>query len=112
MRAWDFPKQTIVVRCETCGREGRYTKAQFLALVGEHARLAEALSRITAGCPRRTKGGAGASAEPARPCQAHFPALSGGQQLQHDPPDHQHGRVPGRKTRRPETPPDQGTRHA
>ena len=34
MRVWDYPKDTVVIACDDCGRRGRNSKARFVELVG------------------------------------------------------------------------------
>ena len=34
MRVWDYPYDVVVVKCDPCEREGRYTKARFIEIVG------------------------------------------------------------------------------
>jgi hypothetical protein len=53
MRVWDYPKETVVIACDECGRRGRYSKARFVELVGGNTHLANALEQIAADCPRQ-----------------------------------------------------------
>lgn len=71
MRAWDYPKDRVVVACFQCRRRGEYTKARFLEIVGRDTALPDALRIIAQDCP---KAGKGANILHDR-CQAHYPEL-------------------------------------
>lgn len=72
MRAWDYPFETVVVRCDLCKREGRYSKVRFLKLVGEHTSLPDALRIVAKDCPKAQKS---LTAIHDR-CGAHYPELA------------------------------------
>ncbi|SFU97201.1 hypothetical protein SAMN04488527_1606 [Aliiroseovarius crassostreae] len=71
MRAWDYPFPVVVIRCDACGRAGRYSKARFVELVGRDTQLPTALGIIAKSCPKANK--------PADVlhdrCRAHYPEL-------------------------------------
>ena len=71
MRVWDYPKDTVVIACDKCGRRGRYSKARFIELVGGDTNLTVALEQIAADCPRQ----AAASKMSIEGCKAYFPDL-------------------------------------
>lgn len=73
MRAWDFPKDPVVIACTECDRRGQYTKARFLELVGRDASITLALATIAKDCP---KAGDQTSVSHER-CKAYFPDLIG-----------------------------------
>ncbi|EEE35125.1 hypothetical protein RKLH11_4297 [Rhodobacteraceae bacterium KLH11] len=56
MRVWDYPFDTVRIDCETCGRFGKYSKKQFLELVGAGTPLPAALRIIAKDCPREQGG--------------------------------------------------------
>lgn len=72
MRAWDYPHDVVVVRCDPCKREGRYPKARFIEIVGGDTQLPCALGIIAKSCAKANK----------PPdilhdrCRAHYPELS------------------------------------
>ena len=72
MRAWDYPRETVVVRCKRCAREGRYTKAKFVEQGGKNTSMSAALGIVASDCKRANK--------PADilhdRCEAHYPELS------------------------------------
>ena len=53
MRVWDYPFEIVNIRCDACGRKGRYSKARFLALVGRSTALPGALRIIARDCPHK-----------------------------------------------------------
>lgn len=71
MRAWDYPFDTVVVQCEPCKREGRYSKARFIELVGRHTALPDALRIIAKDCPKAETQLTGLHDL----CKAHYPEL-------------------------------------
>ena len=46
----------IIVWCEECGREGRYTRAALAARYGWRTALPDVLARLTADCERTGSG--------------------------------------------------------
>lgn len=55
MKAKDWPEDTVTVRCEICGREGRYSKRRFVEIVGTETAMHDALKVIAADCPKAGK---------------------------------------------------------
>ena len=47
-----YPEPAIIVRCEECGREGRYSRAALAARYGWEAALPDVLADLTAECGR------------------------------------------------------------
>lgn len=72
MRAWDYPGETVVIRCDRCKREGRYSKIRFIELVGGNTHLPSALGIIAKDCPRANK----PSGILNNRCKAHYPELA------------------------------------
>ncbi len=72
MRAWDYPKNTVRIACNKCGRNGQYTKERFIELVGRNTSLPQALGVIARSCDRANL--------PAgildNRCKAHYPDLT------------------------------------
>lgn len=58
MKASDYPFPSVRISCAKCDREGRYTRATFVELVGAKTELPDALERISADCPKRQSGAA------------------------------------------------------
>ena len=71
MRAWDFPKDTVRIACDKCGRQGQYTKKRFMELVGKNTQLPCALGMIAQGCDRANL----PSHLMHDRCRAHYPDL-------------------------------------
>ncbi len=55
MKAKDYPFKSVRVSCAKCARQGRYSRAAFVELVGPETMLPDALARISADCPQRQK---------------------------------------------------------
>lgn len=72
MRAWDYPREIVVIRCDKCGRKGRYSKARFVELVGKDTSLPMALGIVAKDCKRANKP---ADISHDR-CGAYFPELA------------------------------------
>ncbi len=53
MKAKDYPFDSVRVSCAKCDRQGRYSHAAFVELVGPETMLPDALPRISADCPQR-----------------------------------------------------------
>ncbi len=53
MKAKDYPFNSVRVSCAKCDRQGRYSHAAFVELVGPETMLPDALERISADCPQR-----------------------------------------------------------
>ena len=53
LTAADYPNETVTIRCESCGREGRYRRQTLVDRFGGDMVLPEILDRI-AGCERNT----------------------------------------------------------
>ncbi len=53
MKAKDYPFNSVRVSCAKCDRQGRYSRAAFVELVGPETMLPDALARISADCPQR-----------------------------------------------------------
>ena len=47
-----YPSDTITVRCEQCGREGRYRRATLLDRFGPDEPMPDILNAITEDCDR------------------------------------------------------------
>lgn len=43
MHAWGFPKNTVRICCDRCGRKGQYSTERLLELVGRNTPLPQAL---------------------------------------------------------------------
>ena len=71
MRVWDYPKDTVTIKCDQCHREGHYPKERFVELVGRNTSLVEALRIIIKDCPRMDKDEISISGG----CKAHYPDL-------------------------------------
>ncbi len=71
MRAWDYPKEKVVIACQVCRRRGVYPKERFIELVGTNTQLADALTKIAHDCPNQAKTGKALD----NPCKAVFPEL-------------------------------------
>lgn len=71
MRAWDYPHDTVNIRCRRCPRVGRYSKAKFVKLVGKDTQLPDTLSLIAGDCPKSH----GLFSSLDERCGAHFPDL-------------------------------------
>ena len=71
MRTWDYPKNTVRIYCDRCGRKGQYSKERFLELVGRDTPLPQALGILAKDCDRANL--------PAHVihdrCRAHYPDL-------------------------------------
>ncbi len=52
MKAKDYPFDSVRVSCAKCDRQGRYSHAAFVELVGPETMLPDALARISADCPQ------------------------------------------------------------
>lgn len=48
-----YPFDDVRIRCEPCGREGRYRRTRLIERFGGDMSMPEVLSRITEGCPRK-----------------------------------------------------------
>jgi len=57
VRAWDYPKDQVVIVCTECKRRGRYSKERFIKLVGRDTSLPDALRIIASSCPKSGKEG-------------------------------------------------------
>ena len=55
MRAWDYPKEKVVITCDRCNRRGEYSKERFLDIVGRNTSVADALRIIAKDCARVCK---------------------------------------------------------
>jgi hypothetical protein len=53
MKAKDYPFKSVRVSCAKCARQGRYSRAAFVELVGPETMLPDALAHISADCPQR-----------------------------------------------------------
>ena len=53
MKAKDYPFESVRISCTKCGRQGQYSRAAFVELVGAETELPDALARISADCPKR-----------------------------------------------------------
>ena len=53
MKAKDYPFESVRISCTKCGRQGRYSRAAFVEMVGAETELPDALARISADCPKR-----------------------------------------------------------
>lgn len=72
MRVWDYPKEVVVVRCDACKREGRYSKSRFIEIVGRDTKLPDALGIIAQDCPKANKDARLLHDR----CEAYYPELS------------------------------------
>lgn len=52
MRAWDYPKDPVIIACAECNRLGKYPKARFIELVGGGTSLPDALRIIAKDCDK------------------------------------------------------------
>ncbi len=71
MRAWDYPKDTVRIACDKCGRNGQYTKKRFMEMVGQHTPLPRTLGIIAQDCKRANL----PSHVIHDRCRAHYPDL-------------------------------------
>lgn len=55
MQAKNWPHDRVVIRCDQCGREGRYSKERFIEKVGPDTAMHDALSIVAADCPKAGK---------------------------------------------------------
>jgi hypothetical protein len=53
MKAKDYPFKSVRISCAKCDRQGRYSRAALVELVGPETELPDALARISADCPQR-----------------------------------------------------------
>ncbi len=53
MKAKDYPFKMVRFSCAKCDRQGRYSLAAFVELVGPETELPDALAHISADCPQR-----------------------------------------------------------
>ncbi len=53
MKAKDYPFKSVPISCAKCDRQGRYSRAAFVEMVGPETELPDALARISADCPKR-----------------------------------------------------------
>ncbi len=53
MKAKDYPFESVRISCTKCGRQGRYSRAAFVEMVGAETELPDALARISGSCPKR-----------------------------------------------------------
>lgn len=53
LTAADYPTEMVTIRCESCGREGRYRRQSLIDRFGGDMELPEILDRL-AGCERNT----------------------------------------------------------
>lgn len=47
-----YPFDQVRIRCEPCGRDGRYRRSSLIARFGADTSMPDVLGRITADCPR------------------------------------------------------------
>lgn len=71
MRAWDYPKPIVRIKCNECKREGQYTKYTFVTRVGPHTQLPDALRIIASDCPKNHPDNATLT----NPCKTYYPDL-------------------------------------
>lgn len=64
-----YPFDEVRIRCDACGREGRYRRSRLIARFGADTSMPDVLGRITADCPRKR------AFSPAS-CQAIYPDLA------------------------------------
>lgn len=55
MKAKNWPHDVVIVRCEPCGREGRYSKRRYMEIVGAEKAMHDALGVVAADCPKAGK---------------------------------------------------------
>jgi hypothetical protein len=48
-----YPFDEVRIRCEPCGREGRYRRTRLIERLGADTSMPDVLGRITADCPRK-----------------------------------------------------------
>ena len=48
-----YPFDEVCIRCEPCGREGRYRRTRLIERFGTNTAMPDVLGRITADCPRK-----------------------------------------------------------
>ncbi len=53
MKAKDYPFESVRISCTKCGRQGRYSRATFVEMVGAETEMPDALARISADCLKR-----------------------------------------------------------
>ena len=53
MKAKDYPFKMVRFSCAKCDRQGQYSLAAFVVLVGPETELPDALAHISADCPQR-----------------------------------------------------------
>ncbi len=53
MKAKDYPFMSARISCAKCDRQGRYSRAAFVEMVGPETKLPDALAHISADCPQR-----------------------------------------------------------
>ena len=70
MKAKEYPFESVRISCTKCGRQGQYSRAAFVELVGAEMELPDALARISADCPKRQT-----SALAYDQCMAFYPDL-------------------------------------
>ncbi len=70
MKAKDYPSESVRISCIKCGRQGQYSRAAFVEMVGAETELPDALARISADCPKRQT-----SALAYDQCMAFYPDL-------------------------------------
>ena len=49
----EYPGDQVLVVCQPCGREGRYSRARLMQQHSADIGLPDVLARITAECPKR-----------------------------------------------------------
>lgn len=55
-KAQDFPFDTVEIRCDHCGRHGKYSKARFVEIVGAETDMATARRIISGDCKEERPG--------------------------------------------------------
>jgi hypothetical protein len=53
MKTKDYPFKLVRFSCAKCDRQGQYSLAAFVELVGPETELPDALAHISADCPQR-----------------------------------------------------------
>lgn len=64
-----YPFDQVRIRCDLCGRAGRYNRGRLIARFGAQMSMPELLGRMTADCPERRALFSGS-------CQAIYPDLA------------------------------------
>ena len=53
MKTKDYPFKSVRISCAKCDRQGRYSRAAFVEMVGPETKLPDALAQISADYPQR-----------------------------------------------------------